>query len=99
VSDDRRPEIQGLIEKVRDVLVSDWDPIGVGDNPNLREEYDAALSPVLGALAMAPSEGDLTALLVGLEERFGVRGENPGRARAVTKLLALRESIAHWPNG
>jgi hypothetical protein len=93
VNDDRRQQVQGLIEKIRDVLINDWDPIGVGDNPNLREEYDSTLSPLLAALSKGAGEDELSSILAAAETRFGVSGDNARRERTVTKLMAARESI------
>jgi hypothetical protein len=93
VTEDRRQQVQGLIEKIRDVLISDWDPIGVGDNPNLREEYDSALSPLLAALSKGAGEDELSSILAAAEARFGVPGDADRRNRTVTKLMAARESI------
>ena len=95
MSDARRAEV---IEKVRDILISDWDPIGVGGNPNLRDEYDGALAPILQALARSSNAGELTDLLTALEARYGAPRDGGGRTRAVEKLLALRESVPDWPN-
>jgi hypothetical protein len=93
VTEDRRQQVQGLIEKIRDVLIGDWDPIGVGDNPNLREEYDSAMSPLLAALSKGAGESELAAILAAAETRFGVAGDVGRRERTVTKLMAARESI------
>ena len=89
----RRHQVQGLIEKIRDVLINDWDPIGVGDNPNLREEYDSALSPLLAALSKGAGEDELASILAAAETRFGATGDPARRERTVTKLMAARESI------
>ena len=91
--DDRRHQVQGLIEKIRDVLINDWDPIGVGDNPNLREEYDSALSPLLAALSKGAGVDELGSILAAAEKRFGVEDDLARRERTVTKLMAARESI------
>jgi hypothetical protein len=93
VTEDRRQRVQGLIEKIRDVLISDWDPIGVGDNPNLREEYDSTLSPLLAALSKGAGEEELASILAAAETRFGIVSDDARRERTVTKLMAARESI------
>ena len=90
---ERRHQVQGLIEKIRDVLIADWDPIGVGQNPNLREEYDSALSPLLAALSKGAGEDELGSILAAAEKRYGVNGDPARRALTVTRLMAARESI------
>lgn len=43
-----------LVEKIRTVLLRDWDPLGIGENPCLRDEYDSYL-PELLRILNAPS--------------------------------------------
>jgi len=35
------------IQRVRAILLKDWDPLIVGDNPNLSDEYDDIISGVV----------------------------------------------------
>ena len=58
--DKRAAEIQ---DSIRQVLVHDWDPIGVSDNPKLRDEYDSYVAPVYRILAGSRSEQELTEFL------------------------------------
>ena len=39
-----------LISSIRSVLLNDWDPIRIGDNPSLRDEYDSYISPIINML-------------------------------------------------
>jgi hypothetical protein len=34
-------EVVHLLDQVREVLLREWDPIGIADNPNCRGEYDS----------------------------------------------------------
>ena len=44
MSDDIRNK-SGLHEKIKQILIRDWDPIGVQDIPKAQDEYDAAYAP------------------------------------------------------
>ena len=39
-----------LISAIRSVLINDWDPAGIGDNPNLSDEYDGYIGSILNIL-------------------------------------------------
>jgi hypothetical protein len=39
-----------LIDRIRDVLLENWDPIGISNNPNLRDEYDLYIPKILHIL-------------------------------------------------
>ena len=36
-----------LISSIRSVLLNDWDPIGIGANSNLHDEYDSYINPII----------------------------------------------------
>ena len=39
-----------IISNIRFVLISDWDPIGIGDIPNLSDEYDGYIGSIINIL-------------------------------------------------
>ena len=39
-----------LISAIRSVLINDWDPVGIGDNPNLSDEYDSYIGSIINIL-------------------------------------------------
>ena len=39
-----------LISDIRSVLINDWDPVGIGDNPNLSDEYDGYIGSIINIL-------------------------------------------------
>lgn len=59
------------IDEVRRVLLADWDPLSIGSNPMLSDEYDAYLGKVLKALDTGEAER-IVDLLVELENDLGV---------------------------
>jgi hypothetical protein len=80
-----------LAEKIRIVLLRDWDPVGIGDNPNLRDEYDSYI-PELVRILSAPSvnrEAILAYLLEIETDRMGLP-EDPERiAIAASNLVGI----------
>jgi hypothetical protein len=84
----RAAEIQDLI---RQVLLRDWNPIGVNNDPELADEYDSYIAPVYRILVGGRSEDDLIELLYRAErDQIGMACESPEQLRPVAqKLLAL----------
>jgi len=54
--DDRAREIQ---ENIRDVLLREWDPIGIIDVPEAEDEYDGYVGGVYRLLASGASQDQL----------------------------------------
>jgi hypothetical protein len=81
-----------LVERVRCVLVEKWDPIGVGDNPMLRDEYDA----YIGCIVRMLSDQNTTAtriaeFLAQVEgQKMGTPGDAAKRADAAIAIMELR---------
>jgi hypothetical protein len=48
MSRERREET--FIRRVREILLEKWDPICIGDNPNLKDEYDGYLGHLISIL-------------------------------------------------
>lgn len=59
-------------DEVRSVLLRDWDPLGVGDNPNLSDEYDSYIPELLRLLRAGASATVIAEYLETLESRLGV---------------------------
>lgn len=56
------------IDSIRRILLQDWDPMGVGDNPNLTDEYDAFIPTIYKMLNSNCTYDQLTAYLKSIEE-------------------------------
>jgi hypothetical protein len=84
----RSAEIQDLI---RQVLLRDWNPIGVNNDPELADEYDSYVAPVYRIPMASRSEDDLIDLLYRAErDQIGTACESPEQLRTLAqKLLAL----------
>lgn len=56
-----------LISDVRPVLLNAWDPLGVGNNPNLKDEYDGYIGSITNILARNLPIEEIVALLEKIE--------------------------------
>ena len=66
----RRVATRGLeiFDSIRQVLLRDWDPIGIRGNDGLRDEYDAYIAPIYRILVGSRSRDELIGCLQRLEE-------------------------------
>ena len=74
---------------VREILVRDWDPVYIGENPNLHDEYDSYISEVI----QVASTGDILGLCAYLEhlERDIIRSDtSPSiRLQVASKIVEI----------
>ena len=80
-------EPANLMSRVRQVLLADWDPIGIRDVPQARDEYDGYAATIVGMLAGGASLAELSDRLVEMEvDSMGLKGDSE-RARVVARKL------------
>jgi len=60
------------IENVRNILLQEWDPLDVGDNANLADEYDAYLPTILNLVNAGHTSHEIVEYLKGVEENMGI---------------------------
>jgi hypothetical protein len=58
---------QDRTETVRAILLQDWDPLIVGDNPNLADEYDRYLPEIIRLLNSDCTIEQMEAYLASIE--------------------------------
>jgi predicted polyphosphate/ATP-dependent NAD kinase len=76
-----------LCEKVREVLLREWDPIGIRDVPNARDEYDQYVVPIANKVNARNTTSTIVKLLLEIEvDIMGLKGDD-GRARRVAERL------------
>jgi hypothetical protein len=75
---------------IREILLECWDPINIGDNPNLADEYDSFIPGILQSLKKSPSDEALFDLLAGIEKELGATIPADQRRATVKALLNLR---------
>jgi hypothetical protein len=81
-----------MFHHVRSVLLSDWDPLKVGGNPHLADEYAAVAPQVLDALKRGIGQAELARLLLALERDPGVPQPD---ARAGEAAAARLKTLDH----
>lgn len=71
-----------LSEKIRTVLIADWDPIGVRDVAAARDEYDQYVASIAVLVRAGRTASDLSKYLLEIEtETMGLPGD---RVRALS---------------
>jgi hypothetical protein len=81
-----------LLQEVREVLLREWDPIGLGHNPDCGNEYDRYARTVCRYLEEGADEYRITAYLSQVRwDSMGLSARHPEADRAVARrLLSLR---------
>ena len=80
-----------LSHAVRTVLMEDWDPIDIKDEPAAQDEYDGFIQHILGLLNRDASVSALSERLLQIETmEMGLRGDYERALRVAEKLAALR---------
>jgi hypothetical protein len=87
-----------LLAAVDEVLWRVWDPIGVNDAHEARDEYSGYAAGVLGLLLRGVDDGEIVRHLRTIEtERMGLPASRAGRHQAV--VAALRAQAARAAHG
>jgi hypothetical protein len=73
-------------QDIRTILLKDWDPLGVGDNPNLANEYDDYIPGILRLLDAHCTVDQLERYLRDIEEKWEL-APDPGTSRAAKKIF------------
>jgi hypothetical protein len=81
-----------LVEKIRIILLDDWDPIQIGTNPHLRDEYDIYIADIIKLLEKNADIYQLMSLLDEIENEYIGTSTNDGiRHKVSVKLKACVE--------
>jgi hypothetical protein len=91
---DPRQRTREITNKIREVLMSQWDPIGVADIPEAADEYDMYIGGVFGLLARRASPEDVCAYLRRIEvERMELVDADGEPFMATERRMAVVESL------
>lgn len=80
---------QALIARIDSVLWEVWDPIGVNDAPEARDEYTSYAPDIAQLLRSGASDDEIERHLATIITDMGMSWVNPDRSRRT--LAALRE--------
>ena len=87
----RAKEIQ---ETIRQVLLHQWDPIGVSDIPEAQDEYDSYVGGIYRLLASGASEHQIIERLYNIETvGMGLPSNRAGLKNVAEKLAKLAVSL------
>jgi len=83
-----------MITEIRKILLREWDPLCIGENSYLSDEYDQYLPRILDTLLSANAHvvAVENALLLIEEKELGVTGSERSRHAASMKLVKLAAS-------
>jgi hypothetical protein len=84
-----------LVDRVRAILLRYWDPLDIGENAALRDEYDGFLSSVVKLLREGSSSAAFVAALQDIEVELGCTVSPEKRAATVEKLIDLGDDTSH----
>jgi len=59
----REAQARTIQMAIREILLRDWDPIGVADVPEAQDEYDGYVGPVYALLARGASANEIATYL------------------------------------
>ena len=83
-----------LGERVRQILIHEWDPIGIADVPEAQDEYDSYVAEVRAMLLHKVTKGRIVQHLWRIEtDAMGLLGDRARIEAAVDSLIRLRDSI------
>jgi hypothetical protein len=84
-----------ILESIRQVLLQDWDPIGISCDPNVTDEYDVYIAPIYRILVGTRSKDELIECLRRIErDEIAVGTGKPGSLLPTAeKLLELKVTI------
>jgi hypothetical protein len=81
-------------EAIREVLLREWDPIGVNDIPEAQDEYDSYVGQVYALLIRRTPASKILDLLWGIEtEHMGLSGNRQHTAQIAERLAALPSEL------
>ena len=91
---ERNRRARAIQEAIRQVLLHDWDPIGIKGEPRAQDEYDAYVGGVYSLLASGASEAEIDRHLQHIVvEAMGLADE-ADCSDVARKLLALKSGLS-----
>jgi len=83
---------------IREVLMQEWDPIGVADIPEAADEYDSYINQIHGLLIRREPLDKLVDFLWWVEtEHMGLAGNRCRTEQVAARLLRLPDEITWNP--
>ena len=95
MASDEQRKARSIQESIRNILLRDWDPIGINDVPEAEDEYDSYVGGIYRLLASHCSTDQIVDHLATIESQtMGLGVANREHlTRVATQLLALDVSL------
>jgi hypothetical protein len=85
----RSVEASAMHGRIKLVLLAHWDPIGVRNEPNAQDEYDAYIPPLAQMLASGSDTRAIADYLLAIEtQAMGIGGDEDRALRVAERLEA-----------
>ena len=79
--------------QIRDVLLQDWDPIGIKQMPDAQDEYDEYVPEIYDLLMGSKPVGDILDVLLRIEEHhMGLPADWQHTSSIACRLFSLRST-------
>ncbi len=92
--DQRMKRAREIQDAIRTILLQDWDPVKVVDEPGAQDEYDGYVGSVYRWLVLGSSPEEVAERLVALErDTFGFSTSPKALLPVATKLCALNVQL------
>ena len=89
-------QARGIEEQIRQILLNDWDPIGIREVPEAQDEYDSYVGGVYRLVADGASAVEVAKHLARIEgEQMGLPSSADVRLSVATKLCGLNVKISN----
>ena len=97
--EDYRDRAKRYHAAIREILLREWDPIGVGDIPQAHDEYDGYIPEIFGMLIRHASKEKLVDHLWWIEtDHMALFGNRPKTEAIAARLCAVRDEIESGTN-
>jgi len=88
-------QLDHLHRKVKDILLADWDPIGIRDVPQAADEYDGYVTSVVEKIIAGSSVAELSEHLLEIERKaMGLSGDGDRAWSVAVKLRSSARAVS-----
>jgi len=94
----QRARHKRLVTAVRTLLLTEWDPIGIGDEPAAQTEYDSYALTLAGLLMERADQDRLSTTLAWARGEMGLPADADRDAEVVRRLLSAYHQAAADPS-
>lgn len=79
-----------ILRNIREILLSEWDPLGVSGNRRLSDEYDSYIPEIARLIQTKADTSEIDQHLAKIEKTLGINPPAGNRSRAARRLADCR---------